>query len=580
MENLRQGKGERRAVEQILRIDMKSRTAGFEPLPEAYRLLGGRALTSRIVAAEVDPACDPLGPHNKLVLAPGLLSGTVLSSSSRISAGAKSPLTGGIKESNAGGNTGWRLAQQSIRAVIIEGQPKPGEWYVAIIGGGACRIEPAGDLVGLGTYETASRLFERYGKKAALAVIGRAGEQRLNVAGISNTDPEGRPSRICARGGMGAVMGAKGLKAIVVRDPGPNVSPVVEDLPLWRENSRPYIQELRSSPAIARYREIGTAGTLEFVNKLGGLPIRNFSRGQDPATEAITGMQMVATMQERGGQPSHSCMTGCTIQCSNVWVDPQGQEVASSMEFETNTLLGANLEIFDFDAIARFTRECNDLGIDTIETGGAIGVAMQAGVIRFGDVDGVMDLFRQMREGSVLGRLIGAGAATVGKVLGVREVAAVKGQVMAAYDPRAIKGNGVTYATSPMGADHTAGNTIGARVDHLDPKEKVAVSREIQIVATLLDMLGFCNFARAVYATTGDAIRGLFRARFGVDVTEEWLRRLAVETIQEEIRFNRRAGLGPETDRLPEWMTEVPLPPHNAVFDVPDEELDRIWAEA
>ncbi|MFZ5817927.1 MAG: aldehyde ferredoxin oxidoreductase C-terminal domain-containing protein [Bacillota bacterium] len=566
-------------MDQILRIDMNHRTARFEPLPEEYRLLGGRALTSRIVAAEVEPTCDPLGPHNKLVLAPGLLSGTVLSSSSRISAGAKSPLTGGIKESNAGGNTGWRLAQQGIRAVIVEGQPDPGAWYIAVVGRGECRLEPAGDLVGLGTYETASHLFERFGRKAALAVIGPAGEQRLNVAGISNTDPEGRPSRICARGGMGAVMGSKGLKAVVVLDPGPNSTPEMADLPRWRESGKPYLQELRTSPAIARYREIGTAGTLEFVNKLGGLPIRNFSRGQDPATEAITGMRMAELIRERGGLNSHSCMTGCTIQCSNVWVDPAGREVASSMEFETNTLLGANLEIYDFDAIARFTRECNDLGIDTIETGGAIGVAMQAGVLTFGDVDGVLDLFRQMRQGTVLGRLIGAGAATVGKVLGVREVAAVKGQVMAAYDPRVVKGNGVTYATSPMGADHTAGNTIGAKVDHLDPAGKVALSREIQIVATLLDVLGFCNFARAVYSATAEQFRQLVEARFGITVTDEWMRRLAVETIRLEIGFNRRAGLGPETDRLPEWMRESPLPPHNAVFDVPDEELDRIWAE-
>ncbi len=567
-------------MEQMLRIDMNSLTARFEALPDAYRLLGGRALTSRIVAEEVEPTCDPLGPHNKLVLAPGLLSGTVLSSSSRISAGAKSPLTGGIKESNAGGNTGWRLAQQGLRAVIIEGQPAPGAWYIAVIGKAECRLEPAGELIGLGTYETAARLFERYGKKAALAVIGQAGEQRMNVAGISNTDPEGRPSRICARGGMGAVMGSKGLKAVVVLDPGPNVSPEMSDLPLWREHSKPYLQELRTSPAVARYREIGTAGTLELVNKLGGLPIRNFGRGQDPATEAITGLHMAEVIKERGGLPSHSCMTGCTIQCSNVWADPAGKEVASSMEFETNTLLGANLEIYGFDAIAQFARACNDLGIDTIETGGAIGVAMQAGVLKFGDVDAVMDLFREMREGGVLGKLIGAGAATVGRVLGVREVASVKGQVMAAYDPRAIKGNGVTYATSPMGADHTAGNTIGAKVDHLDPVGKVAISREIQITATLLDCLGFCNFVRAVYGTTAADIAELFRARFGVTADEAFMRRLAIETIRTEIGFNRRAGLGPETDRLPEWMRETPLPPHNALFDVPDEELDRIWAEA
>lgn len=556
---------------------MGTLTHRFEPLPDAYALLGGRALTSRILCDELDPTVDALGPNNMLVLAPGLLSGSVVSSSSRISAGAKSPLTGGIKESNSGGNTGWRLAQHGLRAVIIDGAAPAGQWFIAIITKGECRLEPAGDLVGLGTYETAARLFDRFGKKSALAVIGPAGEQRMNVAGICNTDPEGRPSRICARGGMGAVMGAKGLKAIVVLDPGANAMPEMIDLPMWRENARVYTKELATSPSIARYRNYGTASTLELVNKLGGLPIRNFSRGQDEKTEAITGLQMAQTIKERGGQTSHSCMTGCAIQCSNVWVDPQGKEVASSMEFETNTLLGANLEIFDFDAIARFTQECNDLGIDTIETGGAMGVAMAGGALPYGDVGAVLDAFDQMRRGTVLGKLLGAGAATVGRVLGVREVAAVKGQVMAAYDPRVIKGNGVTYATSPMGADHTAGNTIGAKVDHLDPQDKVALSRELQVVSTVLDMLGFCAFARAVYATTAEQFRGLFAARFGRYITDDEIRAIATQTIRLEIAFNRAAGLGPATDRIPEWMRKTPLPPHGAVFDVPDEELDRIW---
>lgn len=567
------------ATDQVLRINLSDLTCRFEPLPASYRLLGGRALTSRLVADEVDPTCDPLGPHNRLVLAPGLLSGTVLSSSSRLSAGAKSPLTGGIKEANAGGNTGWRLAQQGIRAVVVEGQAAQGCWKIAVLEGGHCRLEDAGDLVGLGTYEAAERLFARFGKRAALSLIGAAGEGRMNIAGIVNTDPEGRPTRICARGGLGAVMGAKGLKALVVVDPGPNVAPAIVDPALWRERGRSYLQELRTSPAIARYREIGTAGTLEFVNSLGGLPIRNFSRGQDPAAEAITGLQMAATIKERGGLTAHSCMTGCAIQCSNVWADRSGSEVASAMEFESNTLLGSNLEIFDFDAIAGFTKACNDLGIDTIETGAAIGVAMQAGVLPFGDVNGVLELFQQIGQGTVLGRLIGAGAATVGRVLGVREVAAVKGQAMAAYDPRVIKGNGVTYATSPMGADHTAGNTIGAKVDHLETAGKVALSREAQITATLLDSLGLCAFSRAAYLAVADQVNGLIAARYGEGLTEADLRRQAMATIRQEVGFNRRAGLGPETDRLPEWMCQQPLPPHQAVFDIPAEELDGIWAE-
>ena len=182
-----------------------------------------------------------------------------------------------------------------------------------------------------------------------------------------------------------------------------------------------------------------------------------------------------------------------------------------------------------------------------------------------------------MHEGTALGKLIGAGAATVGRALGVREVAAVKGQVMAAYDPRVIKGNGVTYATSPMGADHTAGNTIAAKVDHLDPSDKAALSREAQLVTAVLDSLGFCAFARAVYLVTAEQIRSMYEARFGVELTEADVRQLALDTIRREIAFNRAAGLGPGTDRLPEWMREQGLDPTGSVFDVDQEELDRLW---
>lgn len=564
-------------MERILRVNMTDRSYRIEPLPQEWRLLGGRAITSRIVATEVDPLCDPLGPNNKLVLAPGLLSGTTLSSSSRISAGAKSPLTGGIKESNGGGQSGLKLAQLGYRAVIIEGQPREPGWWLLVVGPESVRFERADDLAGLGQYETARRLFERFGRKVGLSLIGPAGEMKMNIAGIGNTDPEGRPGRLCARGGIGAVMGSKGLKAIVYEDVGYKPPKSLDDA-IWKTASKAYVQELRTQPATAeRYPKLGTLGVLELVNKVGGLPVHNFSWGQDERALEIGGIRVREIILERGGQTTHSCMTGCIIQCSNVFVDKEGQEVASSMEFETHGLLGSNLEIFDVDWIARFTRECNDLGVDTIETGGAIGVAMEAGVLRWGDAEGVMRLMDEIRAGTVFGRVLGAGAGIAGKVLGVQRVPVVKNQTISAYDPRAVKGNGVTYATSPMGADHTAGNTIALPIDHLDPSDKVAVSREIQIVATALDVLGFCNFARGVMSATPQTFADLFNARMGTNFTPDDIRRYAVNVVKEEIEFNRRAGLGPGTDRLPEWLRTEPLPPHGAVFDVPDEELDRIW---
>ncbi|HYF90766.1 MAG TPA: aldehyde ferredoxin oxidoreductase C-terminal domain-containing protein [Symbiobacteriaceae bacterium] len=570
-------------MNKLLRVNLTESFLRSEALPEAYKFLGGRALTSRIVADEVNPLADPLGPHNRLVFAPGLLSGTTLSSSSRISVGAKSPLTGGIKEANAGGETGLYLAQAGYRAVVVEGARPAGDWVVLVVDAdGNPRLEAAADLTGIGSFETAKRLFERYGRDAALALIGPTGEMRMSIAGIGNTDREGRPSRLAARGGLGAVMGAKGLKALVVLGDARHPLRAV-DPELWKQSQKTYNQGLQTLPATKeRYPTFGTAATLELVNKLGGLPTRNFARGQFEQVDKISGITMRETILERGGEgtPTHSCMAGCVIRCSNVFPDSKGREIASSMEFETNALFGSNMEIADFDWIARYTWLCNDLGSDTIETAGAIGVAMQAGVLPFGDAHGVAHLLdEEIRRGTPLGRILGGGAAHVGRTYGVREVPVVKGQTFAAYDPRAIKGNGVTYVTSPMGADHTAGNTIAAKTDQLDPAGKVALSRTVQIANMAMDMLGFCAFARGVSDLSPDAFEGFFAARLGENWNWSEVQALALDALKREVAFNRAAGLGRETDRLPEWMRETPLPPHQALFDVDEAELARIWDE-
>lgn len=570
-------------LDKVMRVNMTTRTVQVEPLPERWRLLGGRALTSRIVCEEVDPTCDPLGPNNKLVWAPGLLSGTTVSSSSRISIGCKSPLTGGIKESNAGGQTGLYLAQAGYRAIIAEGAAEPGTWWLLLVDENGGRLEPAPrEIIGVGNTQAARRLFEIHGRKCAIALCGPAGEQRMMIAGIGNTDREGRPGRMNARGGVGAVMGSKGIKAMIVF--GDEKKPVAAANPDgWKQFTLVYHKGLREHPSTKEfYPNLGTAGVLEKVNRLGGLPTRNFSSGTFEGADKISGANMREIILRRGGEgmTTHSCMTGCAIRCSNVFADENGKEIASSMEFETNGLLGSNLGIDDFDWIARFTFLCNDLGTDTIETGGAVGVLMEAGVLKWGDGAAVAKLLDEdVRRGTPLGKIAGSGAAIAGKTLGVRRVPVVKNQTISAYDPRAIKGNGITYCTTPMGADHTAGNFIALNVDHLDPKGKLPIARDLQIKAGLLDCLGFCSFARGLYDNAPESFVGLFNARLGTDYTWDDLRRYVRDVILAEIAFNRAAGLGPGTDRLPEWMTTEPLPPHNTVFDIPYEEIDRIWEE-
>lgn len=565
-----------------MRLNMRTQAITVQPVPAAWQHLGGRGLTSHIVAEEVDPLCDPLGPHNKLVFAPGLLSGTTASSSNRISIGCKSPLTGGIKESNAGGETGGRLAQVGLRAIIVDDAAPKGEWYVLVISSDGAHLEPAAELVGMPNRTAAERIRERWGhKKVCFSLCGPAGEMQMNLAGIEHNDVQGRPSRIAARGGVGAVMGSKGLKAIVIM-PDVKVPLTFDDQSVWKDAFKTYHKALLEHPSTAKnYPLFGTAATLETVNKFGGLPTRNFSNGQFEGADAISGVRMREIMLERGGDalPTHACMTGCIIRCSNVWADKDGKEVVSSMEFETNGLMGSNLGIDDFDAIAEFTHLCDELGVDTIETGATIGVAFEAGLGTFGNKDDVVRLLEEIRLGTPLGRILGAGAALTGKILGVRRVPVVKNQAISAYDPRAIKGNGVTYVTSPMGADHTCGNTIGAKTDHLDPKDKVALSRQLQIICTLLDIFGFCNFARNPVTVDHSYVVNMINSRFGTEVTWAGLEQLAKEVVLEEIAFNRRAGLGPETDRLPEWMLEEPLAPHQSVFDVPEADYMRIWED-
>ncbi|MCL4425384.1 MAG: aldehyde ferredoxin oxidoreductase [Firmicutes bacterium] len=447
-----------------------------------------------------------------------------------------------------------------------------------VISSAGARLEDAEDLRGLGTIRAARVLAERYGEKAAISLIGPAGEHLLPAAGIAGTDQEGFPGRYSGRGGLGAVMASKGLKAVVVLAETARPLTAV-DKTLWDEALKEYNRLLQTLPATSERMPLyGTAATLEFTNRIGALPTRNFSRGQYERAEAIGGMRLREIILERGGEgtPTHACMPGCLVRCSNRYADKMGRLLVSPMEYETHALMGSNLEIGDFDQLAELTLLCNDLGLDTIETGAAIGVAMEGGLLPFGDFAGARRLIEEIGQGTVLGRLLGHGAAVAGRVLGVRRIPAVKGQAMPAYDPRGMKGNGVVYATSPMGADHTAGNMVAVQTDHLDPEGKVELSRQLQIQAALFDTLGLCNFVGAVWGASPETIAQLVGGLTGQRVTVDELKDLGLEIIKTELEFNRRAGFTAVDDRVPEFMREEPLPPHNSVWDVPDTELDGI----
>jgi aldehyde:ferredoxin oxidoreductase len=250
-----------------------------------------------------------------------------------------------------------------------------------------------------------------------------------------------------------------------------------------------------------------------------------------------------------------------------------------SPEYETIGLMGSNLGIDDPDVIAKLNDIANDLGIDTIDTGAALGVAAEAKLMAFGDAKRALELMHEVQLGTPLGRIIGSGAGLAGQVLGVRRVPVVKNQAMSAYDLRAIKGTGVTYATSPQGGDHTSGLTIRAQVDHLDPSGQVELSRNAQYNAAGYDTLGICVMGGFAFGMDKTIIPDLLNGRYGWDVGSDILQALGRETILLERAYNQRAGFRQEDDRIPEWMTVESLPPTDAVFDVPDHELDAIFDE-
>ncbi len=571
----------------ILEVDLTHNRTTTRPVADP--LAGGRLLTAQLVTETVDPTTDPLGPDNALVFATGPLAGTRTSTGGRLSVGGKSPLTHGIKEANAGGMAGDSLAALGVRALVVTGARKAGDPAILVIDEDGTRLEDGSPYWGLGGKATTKALREAYGEDYVTVAIGPGGERQLGAAGIVMTDANDEPFRIAARGGLGAVMGSKELKAILIR----RIPDAAKPPASGRKAIVGFHKLVAPSARVQTLRQYGTASTLNHTQHLGGLPTRNFSEGQFEGAEEIGGEALRDMILERGGvgTPTEACMAGCVIQCSNIFADAEGNLSVAPLEFETLGLCGSNLGLDSLDGIARINRICNDLGLDTIEIGAALGVMMEAAGLadyrateypqdtlpRFGDGERAAEIVAGIEHGDPLGLLVGQGAVAVGKALGVTRVPAVKGQGMSAYDPRAIKGTGVTYATSPQGADHTAGLTAFAQVDHLDPEGAVALSRAVQIQRAAYDALGLCVFNLGASGGRPDVILDMLNSIYDTELEPKWLDELGRRVIDLELAFNHAAGLTAEDDRLPAFFTNEPLPPTGAVFDVKDAALDAIW---
>jgi aldehyde:ferredoxin oxidoreductase len=577
-------------MDKVLRINM-----GADGGPEIkvdslgdYAGLGGRGLTSAIVAGEVPPTCHPLNEDNKLVIAPGLLSGSTAAMSGRISVGCKSPLTGGIKEANSGGQPSQMLGRLGIAAIVLEGKPKDNNLYKVFINKDGADIKEDNSLCMLGNYDTVDKMKAEYGEKISVISIGQAGEMKMSAASIAFTDMELRPTRHAGRGGVGAVMGSKGVKAIVIDDAGMKArSPADPDK--FRDANKAFVAGLRKHPVTGEgLPAYGTNVLTNVINEAGAYPTNNFQMGQFDGAAKISGETQAETENARGGEGSatHGCHRGCVIRCSGTFFDKNGNFLTKQPEYETVWAHGGNCGIDDLDAIAQIDRLDDDFGLDTIEMGATVAVAMEAGLAEFGDAEAAINMVKEVGKGSHLGRILGNGAAVTGRVFGVERVPVVKGQSMPAYDPRSVQGIGVTYATTTMGADHTAGYAVtanvlgvGGTVDPLKPEGQIELSRNLQIATAAIDASGMClfiAFAILDQEDTFQALVDLLSSFGGANLTGDDVSALGMKILKMERDFNAAAGLTNKDDRLPDYFIKEALPPHNVTFQVSDEDLDQV----
>jgi aldehyde:ferredoxin oxidoreductase len=595
-------------VSKVLRINMNDLSHKWEGVKSKHKTFAGRAFTSTILSEEVDPTCHPLRENNKIVISPGLLAGTLAPSSGRMSVGAKSPLTGGIKEANAGGLTGTRLGSLGVRGIIIEGMPQDTkDWYSILVGKDKCEILKTNEYAGIGLYDLIGKVWKDYPTKPGIIGAGIAGQRLLECAGVFGNNIENSdPGRYAGRGGIGAVFGSKRI-VTVISDRTGGSRPEAKDQEKFDEARKTFVKSLNAHAVTGKLKNekgepygglknYGTNILLNILSEAGGLPTRGFRSGRFDSAAKISGEAVHDLVDKTKakfgdkaeGKYAHACHPGCVMACSNIVpYEKTGKQHVSPLEYETAWSLGANLGIGVLHDVAELNRLCNDIGLDTIEAGNTIAMFMEAGIISFGDGPKAIALLKKAYdEDSVEGRLVSSGAQTAGKALGVTRIPSVKGQALPAYDPRPIKGIGVTYATSTMGADHTAGYTIAAEILGIkgkvtDPRDlkKAELSQAFQATTAYIDSVGYCLFIAFCILDDDDgfnAMKTTVDSFLGeeIDVTS-----YGKEVLKKEREFNKKAGFTAADDRLPEFFRTEPLPPHNVVFDVPDEELDAVYKD-
>jgi aldehyde:ferredoxin oxidoreductase len=560
-------------------IELGTRTIKKRELEGEAVVKAGRYLIAKTLLELGAPTVDPLSAANPLIFSAGPFSGSSFSNANRTSVGCKSPLTGGVKEANGGGTFSYGLGQQKIAGFTLHGASP--EWVVIHFRkDGTIHFDDAARYMGKGNFEAQRMLHEHYSKKVTIALCGPVGEYLGLLGGISFSDKDGRPARLAARGGVGAVMGSKKVKAIVVD---------LDKIPPFHEpkkvnaSIKDYAKMLQADGMVQNfYAKIGTMGMADVQNQMGGLPVRNFSAGRLADVAAgekfkMGGDYIGELNTSRGGEQTHACMPGCVIQCSNVYHDAAGKEVVSPVEYETLGLLGTNCGLTEPDDLAQLNHIANDLGVDTIELGATLAVLMEAGLGAFGDAKFMTECLVEIRQGTEKGRLWAQGTARVGEHYKVRRVPVIKKQAISAYDPRVVEATGITMMATAQGADHTAGNLPRLKTREMDLESLVSQSLAHQARVAANDSLGLCIFGMSVTNPNTEWLTNAINAAHGTQLTPAFFEQLGRDALRYEKEFNRLAGFTEKDDELPAFFYEESLPPTHHVARFHGADVHRMY---
>ena len=452
---------------------------------EDYGYFGGRGIVAKLMTEYCDPACDALGPDNILIFTTGYFAGTNLSTANRLSIGGKSPLTGGIKESNSGGTMSRRMTDHKIKVIMFKNQ-SPDWVYCYVDKQGQVHLEDATDLVGMWTYATCDEFRRRYNDRVAISCIGPAGERMARTGSIMSAEMNtGLPCRAGARGGMGAVAGSKKLKALVIEHSDTpwirEFSP--EQQAEWNELNKKIVAAIKANPLSGNVMPLyGSAAGVDTTGKMGALPYNNFNGKFCPDWEKLGTVAWRDALISHGGHSTIACQPSCLARCSNEFHASDGHYLSAGIEYETVALMGSNLGIFDPDVVATLDRLCDDMGCDTMDMGAALGVMMDNHVMEFGDAEGAIQMVKSVLDPeNEYGPALLDGCAAIADYLGldkkegIKRVPSSKRQAFAAYDPRILRGYGLTWERGPMGADHTSGSAA-TYIPNLTPEQQADFS--------------------------------------------------------------------------------------------------------